>query len=528
MPKIITKGELAHKALKRGVDAVGDAVRVTLGPKGKNVLLHRGYGAPTITNDGVSIAREIVLEDPTENQGAEVIKEVGQKQDDTSGDGTTTAIVLTQALVEGGMRSTAMGGDVIAVRNEMNDALAHALNILDAMKIEITTHDDIKHVASISAESEEIGAKIADLVTEVGKDGVVSVEESHGMGISYEHVEGMEFDKGYISPYAITNPERMEAEHKDVFVLITDRKISMQLDLVPIFQEVAKSGANELVLIAEDIDSEALTFMVVNHMRGFKTLAIKAPGFGNEKLEFLKDLAVLTGATVISDEAAIKWDQVNISMLGRATCVTSTKDSTTIVGTATKESVEERIAQIKVSLEAAEGKIDKGRYESRIAKLTGGVAVIKVGAATETEMRYMKDKITDAVKATKAAIAEGIVPGGGAALLHASHKMNEFYSATRTRGADILMEAMFRPILQIIENIGRKDGMVIASKVLDGGSTYGYNAKSEELITDMFLAGIVDPVKVVKGALERAVSAAGVLLTTEIVIVEKLKKESDF
>src|SRR3990167_10501278 len=409
-----------RSALKRGVDIVAGAVRVTLGPKGRNVAIDKSWGGPTITNDGVSIAKEITLADKFENMGASIVKEVANKTNDKAGDGTTTAVVLTQAIIHEGLKRTAMGANAMMVRRGIEAAAKDAVEELRKMAKPVQGKKDVRQVATISAESEELGKTIADIVERVGKDGVVTVEESQSLGIESDFVEGMEFDKGYVSAYMVTNPERMEAEVKDAPILITDKKISTIKDILPLLEKVAQSGKKDLCIIADDVDGEALATFVVNKLRGaFNVLAVKAPGYGDRKKEMLADIAITVGGQVISEDLGVE-----LEMLGRAARVVATKDSTVIVGGKGKKSdIEERVASLRKQLENTDSKFDKEKLEERIAKLTGGVAVIRVGAATETEMKYLKDKIEDAVNATKAAIAEGIVPGGGSALAKVGAKL---------------------------------------------------------------------------------------------------------
>ena len=427
MAKQIFSGEEARKALKSGVDKVANAVKITIGPRGRNVVLDKGYGAPTITNDGVSIAKEITLPDKMENMGAEIVKEVAGKTDDIAGDGTTTAVVLMQALISEGMSRTAMGANPMGVRRGMEKALRDAVEVLHTMAKPIKSDAEIQQVATISVESPEMGKKIAETIKQVGKDGVVTVEESQSFGIESEIVEGMEFDKGFVSPYMVTNVERMESIYKDAYILLTDKKISSIQDILPLLEKLAQTGHKELVIIAEDLDGEALTTLVVNKLRGgFSALAVKAPGYGERKKDLLADLAIVTGGVVVSDEVGMKFEDITPEMLGRAGRVISTKEKTVIVdGKGKKAKVTERAEQLRKQLSASDSKYDKEKLEERIAKLTGGVAILKVGAATETEMKYLKLKIEDAVKATKAAIAEGIVPGGGSALVRVAHILTE-------------------------------------------------------------------------------------------------------
>jgi len=413
MAKKIIFNEEARKALKKGVDVVADAVKITIGPRGRNVVLDKGYGAPTITNDGVSIAKDISLADKFENMGAEIVKEVASKTNEIAGDGTSTSVILTQAMIEEGMKHVSQGVNAMGIKIGIEKAREAVVDALRQIAKPIKTKDEIRQVATISAESEEIGNIIVDTIQKVGKDGVVTVEESQSFGIECEVVEGMQFDKGYVSPYLVTNTERMEAEYKDVPLLITDKRISSIKDILPLLEKLAQSGKKDLVIVAEDVDGEALSTFIVNRLRGgFNVLAVKAPAFGDRKKEILKDIAVTVGATVVSEETGITFENADISMLGKASKVIATKDSTTIVGGKGKKAdIQKRVAQLKAERNQSEAKYDVEKIDERIAKLSGGVAVIKVGAATETEMKYLKLKIEDAVNATKAAIAEGIVAG---------------------------------------------------------------------------------------------------------------------
>jgi chaperonin GroEL len=422
MAKQVIFGEDVKKKLQRGVDTVANAVKVTLGPRGRNVVLDKGYGGPTITNDGVSIAREITLKDKFENMGAEIVKEVANKTNELAGDGTTTATVLMQALVTEGLKQTTMGLNSMAVRAGMEHAAIDVVAALKKMSTAITSIDEIKQVATISAENAELGEKIAETIDKVGKDGVVTVEESQSFGIETEFTEGMEFDKGYVSPYMVTNPERMESEYKNAHILLTDKKISSVQEILPLLEKIAQTGKKELVIIADDVEGEALATFVVNKLKGgFSVLAIKAPGYGDRKKELLADLAVTIGAQVISEDVGLKLETTEISQLGKADRVVSTKENTVIVGGGgEKSTITDRVKSLKTQVELASSKYDKDKIEERIAKLSGGVAVIRVGAATETEMKYLKLKIEDAVNATKAAIEEGIVPGGGTSLARAA------------------------------------------------------------------------------------------------------------
>ena len=539
MAKQIISDEKAQKALKEGIDKVANAVKVTLGPRGRNVVLDKGFGAPMITNDGVSIAREIDLSDKTENMGAEIIKEVASKTNDEAGDGTTTAVVLAQAIVTEGMKRTSMGANPLGVRLGVEAAAKDVVGELQKMAKPIKTQDEIKQVASISAESESIGKIIAETVEKVGKDGVVTVEESQSFGVDSEVVEGLEFDKGYVSPYMVTNGDRMEAEFKEASILLTDKKISAVSDILPLMEKLAQSGKKDLVIIADDVDGEALTTFVLNKLRGaFNVLAVKAPGYGDKKKEMLEDIAITCGGTVISEDVGIKLENVEIKMLGTAGKVIATKDKTTIVGgKGAKKDIDTRITQLRKQAADSDSKFDKEKLEERLAKLSGGVAVIKVGAATETEMKYLKLKIEDAVNATKAAIEEGIVLGGGTALVKVAQKVEEKFKTSEKYkkahesnkanefavGYSILIKALSAPLYQIAVNAG-KEGSVVVNEVKSSVGNKGYDA-SEDKIVDMMEKGIIDPVKVTRSGVQNAVSASAMLLTTEVAISEEPKKE---
>lgn len=530
MAKQILYHEDAREALKAGVEKVADAVRITMGPRGRNVVLDKGYGVPTITNDGVSIAKDISLPNKFENMGAEIIKEVASKTNETAGDGTTTAVVLTHAIVSEGMKQTAMGLNAMGLRVGIEKAAGDAVQALRAMAKPIKGKQEIKQVATISAESEDIGKIIAETIEKVGENGVVTVEESQSVGVDSEVVKGLEFDKGYISPYMVTDPSRMEAEYRDAAVFLTDKKISSIKDILPLLEKVAQSGKKELVIIADDVDGEALSTFVVNRLRGaFNVLAVKAPGYGDRKKEMLADIAVTVGGTVVSDDVGIKLESAELGMLGRAAKVIATKDKTTIVGGKGKKAdIEDRVASLRKQAEATESKFDLEKLEERIAKLSAGVAVIKVGAATETEMKYLKLKIEDAVNATKAAIAEGIVPGGGVSLVRVAEKLRagkKFDGTEEDAGYQIVLRALEAPLRQIAVNAGKGDGSIIVEKVKEMKGNGGYDALSGEFVPDMVAAGIIDPVKVTRSGVEHAASAAAILLTTEVAITDEPKEE---
>ncbi len=526
MAKQILFGEDARKAIHAGITKASRAVKVTLGPRGRNVVLEKGYGGPRITNDGVSIAKEISFKDKFENMGAEIVKEVANKTNDGVGDGTTTTVVLLEAMIDEGLERITKGGNAMGVRSGMEKARDAAIVELKKMAKPVAGKSDVKQVASISAESDELGSIIAETVEKVGKNGVVTVEESQGMDLSYEVVEGMQIDKGYVSAYMVTNPERMEAEMRDAQILITDKKISSIQDLLPLLEKVAAAGRKELVIIAEDVDGDALTTLVLNKLRGtFAVLAVKAPGYGDRKKELLADIASITGAQVISGDTGLTFESATLSMLGKAMRVVATKDTTTFVGGKGKKAdIEDRVKQLQAIAEQSSSKFDTEKLEERIAKLTGGVAVIRVGAATETEMKYLKDKIDDAVKATKASIEEGIVPGGGTALAKVAKILADANVKGMTldekSGYDIVTRALEQPLRQIALNSGKDDVSVIVHEVQGAKGYSGYDALADALVADMVKAGIIDPVKVTRGAVENAVSAAAILLTTEVAVAD--------
>lgn len=537
MAKLIKYNEEARRSLLRGVESVASAVKITIGPRGRNVVLDKGYGGPTITNDGVSIAKEITLKDKFENMGAEIIKEVAEKTNDTAGDGTTTSVILTQAIVSEGLRQTAMGVNAMSVRHGIEVAAGKTIDALKTIAKPIKTKEEIRQVATISAESEDMGKIIADTINKVGKDGVVTVEEAQTLGVDSEVVEGMEFDKGYVSPYMITNAERMEAEYHDPLILITDKKIAGIKEILPLLEKIAQTGKKDIVIIAEDVEGEALSTFIVNKLRGtFNVLAVKAPGYGDRKKELLGDIAATVGGKVISDELGVKLENAEPAMLGRATRVIANKDKTILVGGKGKKSdIDARVGQLKKQREDTKSKYDLEKLDERIAKLTGGVAVIRVGAATETEMKYLKLKIEDAVNATKAAIEEGIVAGGGVALIKASQKAAEWLKSEKAKGKAherefeigfmIVLKALESPLRQIAINAGKDDGSVIVDKVQNGKGNAGYDALKDAMVPDMLEAGIIDPVKVTRLCVQNAASASAILLTTEAAVAEEPKEE---
>lgn len=528
MPKQILFSEDARHKLLAGVNALANTVKVTLGPKGRNVVLDKGYGAPTITKDGVSVAKEIELEDKFENLGAELVKEVASKTNDVVGDGTTTATVLAQAIVQEGMKMVAAGANPVALNRGLHKAAEAVIAELQNSISQKVGKDSIANVASISANDKEIGEKIAAAMNEVGEDGVITVEESQSFGMVIETVKGMRFDKGYVSAYMVTNSDRMEAEYMDAAILITDKKVSSIEDILPILEKVAASGRKELVIIAEDLDGQALTTLVLNKLRGtFNVLAVKAPGFGDRRKEMLQDIAILTGGRVITEELGLKLDTAELTDLGHARKVVATKETTTIVeGKGDESAVKERVAQIRRLIEQTDSDFDREKLMERVAKLAGGVAVIKVGAATETEMKEVKHRIEDAVGATKAAVEEGVVPGGGVALIRASKALeNMKLNDEEMMAVNILRLALEQPLRTIVENAGF-EGSVVINEVKKNTGAYGFNAATG-VYEDMILSGIIDPTKVTRSALENAVSVAGMILTTEAVVTELPKKDDD-
>lgn len=536
MSKQIIFDEKARLALKRGVDQLANAVKVTLGPKGRNVVISKSYGSPIITKDGVTVAKEIELEDRFENVGAEIVKEVASKTNDTAGDGTTTATVLAQAIISVGLKLVSAGVNPIEIRKGIEKRVGEIVTELKKMSKSISTKEEIAQVASISANDEEIGAVIAEAMESVGKEGVITVEEGQSFGIEKEVVEGMQFDKGYISPYMISNQDTMKAEMAEPYILITDKKISSIQDVLPLLEKVIQSGKKDLVIIAEDIDGEALTTFVLNKLRGtFNVLGIKAPGFGDRRKALLEDIAILTGGKVISEEIGLKLDKAEVSDLGQARKVVASKDNTTIVdGKGKEKDIKARIETIKKEKELSDSDFDKEKLQERLAKLSGGVAVIKVGAATETEMKEKKYRIEDALNATKAAIEEGVVPGGGLALAVAGYGLNfakfeiELKDTNNISvGEKIINQAILEPIKIIAANAG-VDGSLILQRIIEENKSSkvvkGYDAATGEFV-DMVKAGIVDPTKVVRSALENAASAAMMFLTTEVVITDKPEKK---
>ncbi len=525
--KMLKFNEEARRALERGVNKVANAVKVTLGPKGRNVVLDRKYGNPIITKDGVTVAKEIELADPWENMGAQLCREVASKTNDVAGDGTTTATVLAQALVNEGMRYVAAGGNPIALKRGIEKAVAKAVETIKATAIPVTEREQIEYVATIAGNDPEIGKMIAEAIDKVGKDGVITIEESKGTQTTLEVVEGMQFDRGYISPYFITDPERMEAVLEDVLILIHEKKISSAQDLLPVLERVAQAR-RPLLIIAEDVDGDALATLVVNKLRGvLQVAAVKAPGFGERRKAMLEDIAILTGGRFISEDLGIKLENVTLDMLGQAKKVVITKEDTTIIeGAGSQEAVMGRINQIKRLIETTESSYDREKLQERLAKLSGGVAVIKVGAATETELKEKKHRFEDALSATRAAIEEGIVPGGGKIFLLAQAALDGIGDDDDERtGVNIVKRALEEPLRQIAENAGL-EGSVIVEKVKALGKHEGLDARTGEFV-DLVKTGIIDPAKVSRAALENAASIAGLVLTTEAMVAEKPEKKPE-
>ncbi|MFN8676145.1 MAG: chaperonin GroEL [Thermomicrobiales bacterium] len=531
MAKVIEFNETARASLKEGVDALANAVKTTLGPKGRNVALDKKYGAPTVTHDGVTVAKEIELDNPFANMGAQLLKEAATKTNDAAGDGTTTATVLAQAIVHEGMRNVAAGANAMLLKQGIDLGAAALVDAIQDMSVPVKGKDEIAQVAAISAADKEIGSLIAEVMDKVGKDGVITVEESKGLEFETEYTEGMQIDRGYLSPYFVTNPERMEAELDDPFILITDKKISSIQDILPVLEKVAAARA-PLMIIAEDVDGEALATLVVNKLRGtLNVLAAKAPGFGDRRKEMLRDIAALTGGQVISEEVGRRLDSATLEDLGRARRVVSSKDDTTFIeGAGDTSAIEGRIGQIRSQIETTTSDFDREKLQERLAKLAGGVAVIKVGAATETELKEKKHRVEDALSATRAAVEEGIVPGGGVALINALAALDgvEAEGDVKT-GVNILRRALEEPLRGIAANAGR-DGAVVIEMVrqkqkADNNGKIGYDVISDTYI-DMVDAGIIDPAKVTRSAVENASSIAGMILTTEALITDKPEEKA--
>ena len=528
MAKILEFDETARRSLERGVNALADTVKVTLGPRGRNVVIDKKWGSPTITNDGVTIAREIELEDPYENLGAQLVKEVATKTNDIAGDGTTTATVLAQAMVKEGLRQVAAGANPMALKRGIDSAVTSMNDELSKAAREVQGREEIAQVATISSQDAEVGSLIADAFDKVGKDGVISVEESSVAEMGLEFTEGMQFDKGYISPYFVTDAERMEAVLEDANILLVQGKVSAVSELLPVLEKVAQTG-KPLLIIAEDVDGEALSTLVVNRIRGtFASCAVKAPAFGDRRKAILQDIAILTGAQVVAPEVGLKLDQVGLEVLGHARRVVVTKDDTTIVdGGGDKQAVVDRITQIRQEIERTDSDWDREKLQERLAKLSGGVVVIKVGAHTEVELKEKKHRVEDAVSATRAAIDEGIVAGGGTALVHASKSLSDGLglSGDQATGVAIVAKAAVEPLRWIAENAG-DEGYVVVNKVSELPVGQGLNAATGTY-EDLIAAGVIDPVKVTKSALTNAASIAGMLLTTEVLVVEKKDEEPE-
>ncbi|HWC32433.1 MAG TPA: chaperonin GroEL, partial [Actinomycetota bacterium] len=519
--------EEARRALEAGIDRLADAVSVTLGPKGRNVVLDKKWGAPTITNDGVTIAKAVELDDPWENLGAQLAKEVATKTNDVTGDGTTTATVLARAMVHHGMRNVAAGANPMGLKRGIERAVEAVTKVIEQQSREVEGKDEIAHVAAISAADREIGEVIAEALDKVGKDGVVTVEEGQTFGMELEFTEGMQFDKGYISPYFVTDQDRQEAVLEDPYILLADKKISAVSDLLPILEKVAQSG-RPLLIIGEDVEGEALATLVVNKIRGtFRSAAVKAPGFGDRRKAMLQDMATLTGAQVASEDIGVKLEGVTLDMLGRARRVVITKDDTTIVeGAGDAEEIKGRIGQIRAEIENTDSDWDREKLQERLAKLSGGVALIKVGAATEVELKERKHRIEDALSATRAAVEEGIVPGGGVALLRAEQELRNLgLEGDEATGASIVREALAEPARLIASNAGY-EGAVVVERLRGEDGARGFDAERGAWV-DLFDAGIVDPAKVTRSALQNAASIAGLVLTTESAVVEKPEEEDE-
>ena len=527
MAKMIQFGEEARRAMQSGVDKLANTVKVTLGPKGRNVILDKKFGSPLITNDGVSIAREIELEDPYENMGAQLVKEVATKTNDVAGDGTTTATLLAQAIIREGLKNVTAGANPILIRNGIRKAVDVAVEEIKNISKPVAGKEDIARVAAISAADEEIGTLISDAMEKVGNEGVITVEESKSMGTELDVVEGMQFDRGYVSPYMATDTEKMEALLDNPLILITDKKISNIQEILPILEQIVQNG-RKLLIIAEDVEGEAMATLVVNKLRGtFNCVAVKAPGFGDRRKEMLQDIAILTGGEVISEELGRDLKEVTLDMLGQAESVKVTKENTTIVnGKGEKSLIQERIGQIKVQIEETSSEFDKEKLQERLAKLSGGVAVIKVGAATETELKERKLRIEDALAATKAAVEEGIVPGGGTAYVNVINKVAELTSevADTQVGINIIVKALEEPMKQIAINAGL-EGSVIIEKVKYSEAGIGYDALNDKYV-NMLQTGIVDPTKVTRSALQNAASVASTFLTTEAAVADIPQKEA--
>jgi chaperonin GroEL len=525
MAKSLVFDEDARRALERGVNHLADAVKVTLGPRGRNVVIDKKWGAPTITNDGVTVAREIELEDPTENLGAQLAKEVATKTNDVAGDGTTTATVLAQAMVAEGLRSVAAGANPIALKRGIDAASAAVAEALVKSARDVEERTEVANVATISAQDAKIGEVIAEAFDKVGKDGVITVEEAPTMGIELEFTEGMQFDKGYISAYFVTDPERMEAVMEDGYILLTGGKISSMADFLPLLEKIAQTK-KPLLVIAEDVDGEALSTLVVNKIRGLlNVVAVKAPGFGDRRKAMLEDMAVLTGAQVVSEEVGLKLDQVGLDVLGQARRAVVTKDNTTIIdGAGEQDAVQDRIRQLRAEIENTDSDWDREKLQERVAKLAGGVAVLRAGAATEVELKEKKHRLEDAISATRAAIEEGIIPGGGSALVHVGGQLGDLgKKGDEATGVQIVRRALSAPARWIAENAGIEGGVVVA-RIAELPVGHGYNAATG-VYGDLMAQGVIDPVKVTRSAVQNAASIAGMLLTTEVLVSDKPEPE---
>jgi len=529
MAKNIIFDEKARQSLKKGIDKLAQAVKITLGPRGSNVILDKGFGSPLITNDGVTIAKEIELEDKTENLGADVLKQAAEKTNDVAGDGTTTAIVLAWSIITAGLKNVTAGADALSLKRGIDKAVKVVIKELKDISQKVETHDEIANVGSISADDKEIGSMIADIFDEVGKDGIITVEESKTLGLSKEIVKGLQFDKGYISPYMITDSEKMESILENPYIIITDKKITNIQEILPLLDKIVQSGKKDLLLIADDLSGEALATLILNKLRGtFNLVAVKTPGFGDNKKELMEDIAIITGSKVISEEIGLKLDKAELDDLGNARRVVINKDNTTIVeGGGDAENIKNRMKQIKKQIELVDSDFDKEKLEERLAKLSGGIAVMKVGAATEVEQKEKQHRVEDAVRATKAALEEGVVPGGGIALLRCTKNLEsiDLHDIDEKVGVDIILRALEEPIRQIAENAGRS-GEVVLEEAKKRKENEGFDVTKGEFI-DMFKVGIVDPAKVTRSALENAASVASMLLTTKVVITDIPEKKDN-
>ncbi len=529
MAKKIIFDEKARQSLKKGIDKLAQAVKITLGPKGSNVILDRGFGSPLITNDGVTIAKEIELEDKTENLGAEVLKQAAEKTNDIAGDGTTTAIVLAWSIITAGLKNVTAGSDALNIKRGIDKAVKVVVKELKGISQKVENHDEIANVGSISADDKEIGNMIADIFDEVGKDGVITVEESKTLGLSKEIVKGLQFDKGYISPYMITDSEKMESVLENPYIIITDKKITNIQEILPLLDKIVQSGKKDLLIITDDLSGEALATLILNKLRGtFNVVAVKTPGFGDGKKELMEDIAIVTGSKIISEEIGLKLDKTELDDLGHARRIIINKENTTIVeGGGDAENIKNRMKQIKKQIESVDSGFDKEKLEERLAKLSGGIAVIKVGAATEVEQKEKQHRVEDAVRATKAALEEGVVAGGGIALLRSTKDLENINldDADEKVGVDIILRALEEPIRQIAENAGRS-GEVILEEAKKRQENEGFDVTKGEFV-DMFKAGIVDPTKVTRSALENAASVASMLLTTKVVVTDFPEKKEN-